>query len=443
MYPSHKQDFLHKSIRDPLYGFIGISKLEESVIDSQPFRKLQFVKQLSHAYVAYPTAIHTRFEHSLGTAFVANEMAKRLGLGEHDTETVRLAALLHDVGHGPFSHLFEQVVGWMNPDQNDPHEKIGRIIINEDEELKSILGDRRKEVTELLEWGSLRKPDRSKSLQAEIVSGDLDADKMDYLRRDSYHIGVSYGQFDLSRILHTITPSKQGTRIYTDVRGKDALESYRLGRYLMNAQVYEHHARLAADRMFIKAAGIAMFEECILDKNLLKLSPLGANRQFLRSYTSLDDNSIYHKIMDDRRSKTSKEILTNIRRRKLLKRACDFNGFDLADNADVEAELLKMSPDDMEQRSGEIAKSVSLMPHEVIMYKSRIMMKLYHDESLMITDGKSVRSLDATSPISSREENIIRYYVYGPADRATRDKIAQATADMLGVDKAKIAHCKK
>ena len=113
-------------MRDPLYGFVGMSDLEIRVVDSDFFRRLLLIKQLSYAYVVYPTAIHTRFEHSLGVVYVADQMAQKLDLSNENREIVRLAALLHDVGHGPFSHLFEHTMKKINPEQDDPHEKSHR-----------------------------------------------------------------------------------------------------------------------------------------------------------------------------------------------------------------------------------------------------------------------------------------------------------------------------
>ena len=124
MSPSHSY-YRFKAIRDPLYGFIDLSELETRVIDSEIFRRLQFIKQLSHAYLVYPSAIHTRFEHSLGTVHVSDIMAKELGFDKQDDiEKIRLACLLHDIGHGPFSHLFENIIEKINPTISEPHEKI-------------------------------------------------------------------------------------------------------------------------------------------------------------------------------------------------------------------------------------------------------------------------------------------------------------------------------
>ena len=121
-----------------------LSELETKIIDSEVFRRLQFIKQLSHAYLVYPSAIHTRFEHSLGTAHASDIMAKELGFEKQDDiEKIRLSCLLHDIGHGPFSHLFEDVIKKINPTIDEPHEKISMIMLKEDSEIDSILGSKK------------------------------------------------------------------------------------------------------------------------------------------------------------------------------------------------------------------------------------------------------------------------------------------------------------
>lgn len=434
-----KNYFREKAIRDPLYGFIDLSQKETQVIDSEIFRRLQFIKQLSHAYVVYPTAVHTRFEHSLGTVYVANKMAEELELSDSDKEIVRLSTLLHDVGHGPFSHLFEQIIGKINPNQLEPHEKISRIMINEDPELDSCLGSKKNQIIELLkkEFDPMIEP--TKSLHSDIISSGLDADKLDYLRRDSYHIGVAYGQFDLDRILHTLSTTTKGSKIIIDSKGKDAVENYRLGRYLMHAQVYEHHARLVADNMFLKALDIAINQENVLDKDLLKFDPAKENTEFLKFYKSLDDYSIYQKIIDSDKSKISKDILINIKRRKLLKRSCEFTPNDLGENEDVNTELMKMKPEKFEEISNEIADSLSLQHHEMIFHKSQIKIKLYSKGEILFRHKDKILDLEGVSPISAKD-SVIKYYVFGPSDKSIREKIAKKIADRLGVEPNKISY---
>lgn len=431
--------FRFKAIRDPLYGFIDLSELETKIIDTEIFRRLQFIKQLSHAYVVYPSATHTRFEHSLGTTYVSDIMANELGFNKQDDiEKIRLSCLLHDIGHGPFSHLFENIMEKINPTISEPHEAISKIIIKEDSELDSILGSKRDEIVELLskkKIDSYKEP--LKSLQSDIVSSGIDADKLDYLRRDSYHIGVAYGQFDFSRILHTLTSTVKGSQICVSHKGKDSLENYRLARYLMHVQVYEHHARLAADQMFLKALEIAIYEEKIFDENLFKFDPMKDNSDFLDFYKSLDDFSIYHKIIDNDKAKTSKLILNNIKKRKLLKRACEFTPKDLEKDADVQGELMKMKPDDYQKIASEISSSLGLEPHEVIFHKSAIKNKLYQKGELLFRIGDNISDLEAISPISGKD--IEKYLVFGPNDKEIRKKIALKISERFKVDLTKIA----
>ena len=275
--------------------------------------------------------------------------------------------------------------------------------------------------------------DSSIKLSSSIVSGSLDADKLDYLRSDSYHIGVTYGQFDLPRILHTLTTTRYRSDVLVDITGKDALESYRLARYLMHAQVYDHHARLAADSMFSLALDIAVHEENVIEPNLLKFNTSGNNSEFLQTYKSLDDYSIYHRISESEKSRTSKEILTNIKERKLLKRACEFTFDDLSNNADVGARLVKMSSDEFKTMSSRIAESLKIPLHEVIFYHSTTKIKLYDQGDLLVKNGAYIQDLSLVSPIVAKDNAVAKYYVYGPEDKEIRKKIAEKTASELGV----------
>jgi len=145
-----KQYFSHKSIRDPLYGFVNLSKKETEIIDTFVFRRLQNIKQLSHAFVVYPSAVHTRFEHSLGALHVADRMCQQLELDRKERELVRLSILLHDIGHGPFSHLFENVLKKINTEEFD-HEDIFTWIVNENPEISSIVKSYKKSIIEILQ----------------------------------------------------------------------------------------------------------------------------------------------------------------------------------------------------------------------------------------------------------------------------------------------------
>jgi len=424
---SKNNKFRFKSIRDPLYGFIDLSKKEIEIIDSKNFRRLQNIKQLSHAYVVYPSAIHTRFEHSLGALHLAGRICDQLNFDDNRKQTVRLAMLLHDIGHGPFSHLFENVLQKINGLKFN-HEDITTWIIEDDPEISNILGNKRKSIVKIL-----KKDDSSRdwessgnSLNSDIVSSGLDADKLDYLRRDSYHIGVAYGQFDLERVIITLRETPNKTRICIAEKGKDSVENYRLGRYLMHSQVYEHHARIAADQMFLKALNIAISEN-ILDKKSLRVSKTGNHERFLKYYLELDDRYVYDKILR-RKSSDAAKILQAIKDRKLLKRACEYQIGPLTD-AEVVQKIQKL---DAEKMVKVLGKESGVDPNQIIVYLSTITIKLYEKRDILVLRKGKPIDFNDLSPISA-ETSIQKFLVYGPQKNEERKKITQEVSNELKV----------
>ena len=426
---SDKQHFRHKSIRDPLYGFIDTSKKETRIIDSSAFRRLQDIKQLSHAFVVYPSAIHTRFEHSLGALHVADRMCQQLEFDRNRRELVRLSILLHDIGHGPFSHLFESALKQINQENFD-HEDISCWIIKEDPVISSIVGNKKKSIIDILQKNDKTRDwePSGNSLNSDIVSSGLDADKLDYLRRDSYHIGVAYGQFDLERIITTIRETPNKTRICLDARGKDAVENYRLGRYLMHAQVYEHHARIVADQMFLKSLHLAIDKENILDKKALRTSKNSSHKNFLDYYLGLDDRNVYDQILEKRGSDAAK-ILQAVKDRKLLKRACDYHLGPMV-NPEVVEKILKM--DDAHQIEKYVAEDARIDQKEIIVYLSTITVKLYDKRDILILWRGRPTDLNDLSPIKS-DSVVQRFLVFGPPDKDKRKKIRKSMAEYLRV----------
>jgi len=428
----HNDPFRHKSIRDPLYGFIDLSETETKLIDTAVFRRLQNIKQLSHAYVVYPSAIHTRFEHALGVNHLAERVSQQLGFPDDVREIVRLAGLLHDIGHGPFSHLFEDVLANVNKTKIG-HDEISRLIIKNNDEITSILGDKVDKIVQLLGHEKVEGWDESIStLATDVVSSPLDVDKLDYLRRDSYHIGVAYGQFDLARIIHTLTstPDKVDKRLCVQGKGKDAIENYRLGRYLMHAQVYKHHARIVADEMFLRALDLAVNEEDIISPDKLKIDPSSETsvKNFLDFYTSLDDHSIYDQIIQTKPDSKSAGILGNIKKRKLLKRACDFLPDKEIEDALVRDKIMKMENKDLRDLSNEIADNLGLERHNVICYLAEIQVNLYDGEILILWKGIP-RKLDEFSPIEASKSTINKFYIFCQDDPDTKQKIRKYVSE--------------
>lgn len=413
--------FTYKLIRDPLYGFIALSKTEIKLIDTPAFRRLLNIKQLSHAFLVYPSAIHTRFEHCLGVNHLANQVAQHLNFDDEKREIIRLAGLLHDVGHGPFSHLFENVLKRVNGEEIN-HEKISTMLIKEDPDISSILQDKGKEIIQLLEHEPVDEWNiEDYTLAADIVSGPLDVDKMDYLRRDSYHIGVAYGQFDLHRLIHTITSTKKKkNKMCIDSKGMDAVENYRLGRYLMHAQVYKHHTRTIGDQMFLQALTLALDESKTL-RTQLSVSESDPSK-FLEFYTSLNDHSIYDIIMEENPDGQAARILNKIQKRQLLKKAVEFFPDKEIADAQISDEIMTMKNAKLNAVSDDIADKCGIKRHDIITYISEVPVHLYGGDIWVMWKGIP-RKLDGFSPLKARDSSIRKFYIFGPGDPDIQQKI--------------------
>lgn len=224
-----------KVLRDPIHGYIHV---EYDVIwkcmNSKEFQRLRRIKQLGASYMVYHTAEHSRFAHSLGVYEIIRRMISEnndIGqtISEKDKVAVMLAGLLHDVGHGPFSHAFESV-------SDTSHEVFTERIILEDTDIHLILEKAQKGLSN--DIAKIINHTHPNGLLTQMVSGQLDADRMDYLLRDAYFTGTKYGEFDLERILRTIRV-KDGKMVVKET-GIHTIEDYIMARYHMYWQVYYH-----------------------------------------------------------------------------------------------------------------------------------------------------------------------------------------------------------
>ena len=239
--------------RDPVHGlveFIGENRPLAEILDTRAFQRLRRVKQMGFAWQVYSGAEHSRFGHALGAYHVASRVVDKLQLKEPIRLHVKVAALLHDLGHGPFSHTWEQVFPSFD------HEQWGARIVTEDEELSGILRGLAPDLPEVL----TRFVDKSykPTFARKLVSSQLDVDRLDYLLRDGHYSGAGYATYDLEWILHALRIESVHSNDDPDDlvidyrRGMYAVEQYLFARTYMYAQVYHHKAVRAAERMFIK-----------------------------------------------------------------------------------------------------------------------------------------------------------------------------------------------
>ena len=241
-----------KVLKDPVHSYIHIHyEVIWNCLDSKEFQRLRRIRQLGGDFQVYPTAEHSRFSHSLGVYEIVRRMVTEVKtlcaeLTEYEKVCVMLAGLLHDVGHGPFSHAFDHVT-------NHSHEEYTVKIILGNTELNSILRAVSKKMPE--DIVSIIQHTHENDILNQIVSGQLDADRMDYLLRDSYFTATSYGQFDLERILRTMRVRKtsEGRKvIVVKHTGIHSVEDYIMARYQMYWQVYYHPVARSYEAVFIQ-----------------------------------------------------------------------------------------------------------------------------------------------------------------------------------------------
>lgn len=327
-----------KTIRDPIHGDIELSEAELGVLDTEALQRLRRIKQLSFCSLVYPGANHTRFEHSLGTMHLAGRIARRLGLEE---APIRMAGLVHDAGHLPFSHSLEQVFG-LRHEENLKHV------------LKSPLGDAVDDggfdKNRICDLARGKGPGR-------IVASEVDADRIDYLLRDSHYTGAAYGVIDADRII-SVMELREG-RLCFKGKGLIALEALLLGRNQMYGAVYFHHTVRIADAMLQEA--MSYVREEFAPKELL----------------GMGDEEL--KISARERSETAAELLGLLDRRQLYKVAC---------TVEVDAE------------KGGLLELTGLEPHQLLLSRPELGRLAF---SIPVEENGKIRNL---TEVSKTAENL-------------------------------------
>jgi len=295
----------HLDIIDPIHDFVRVYDNELKIIDTPIFQRLRRIRQLSGAHLIYPGAQHTRFEHSLGVMHIASMAGQALAekgvVSFDDIQNLRLAGLLHDIGHGPFSHLFEEI---FEEKRKISHEDLGRDII-----LKTEIGDiiskngfDKKLITKLA-FG-----DSKLQFMNEIISGVLSADIMDYLLRDGYFTGAEHAKIDHHRLTHSLDVYKN--KLALDKSSLVNFETMMISRYQMFKAVYFHKTVRAGEVMLLEAMDLAEGE-------------LGLSSMNLDEYLQLSDDVILAKLLNlpehNSKLKASKKIATDYLNRNLFK----------------------------------------------------------------------------------------------------------------------------
>ncbi|HON80659.1 MAG TPA: HD domain-containing protein [Methanoregulaceae archaeon] len=322
-----------KIIKDPVHGYIEVPGYILPILDAPVLQRLRYIRQLGFSYLVYPGANHTRFEHSLGTMFLADLMARQLLLSPDERQLVISTALIHDIGHGPFSHAIEPAM----------KELCGRAHhdtawLTEDPDLTSILAGHGIDTGQ-----SAALLDGEHELSG-ILHGELDVDRMDYLLRDAHYTGVPYGTVDAHRLIrNTVIYDGQ---IAIQEGGINAAESLLIARTLMRPAVYYHHVSRIAEMMLSRA----VYEHF--------LSIRGAHPW---SFMRLDDAGCFQSLLHSP-SEVARVLIESIYSRRMYKRAL-YVGKDQVNMAIIAQES---TPAKMRGLAARIAKAAGVEAHEVL-----------------------------------------------------------------------------
>ncbi len=416
-------------IRDPIYGFITLNEWEREIINHPVFQRLRRIRQLSLTDMVYPGATHTRFEHSLGVmhlatlmydAIISNEenkkiLEERLSYNEiglkKDWQLVRLSSLLHDVGHAPFSHASEEIMP-INGQTGKQHKHEDYTTAMIKGPLKSTIenhqinrnnfGITAEEVAGLIEGNAKILEDRI--FWKVIISSQLDADRGDYLLRDSHHIGVKYGVYDHSRLINTLAlgvePESEEVVLGVDEGGWHVAEAVVIARYQLFTQVYFHKTRRAYDYHLKEAMKTVL--------NDGKLPSPGNINEFI----GLDDFTVWELFKNNSENYNCKSILDRKHNKVVF--------------------YTPETPDELDEKKKEDVKK-KLDENGIWYYEDKaenLWYKLNGDDEdnkeIMIINGRDrkARPLSKSSTIVSNMESVkqIRIYVK-PDDRTKAEEV--------------------
>lgn len=342
-----------KYINDPVYGGICITKMEMEIIDTPIFQRLRGLRQLARVNYVFPSAEHSRYVHSLGVLYIMGLMTEQLlkqdMLTEDDAIKMRAAALLHDIGHYPLSHLGEGVYGYCKDNENAnsiiqlnnsaekkyiyelsssrsksaDHEHLGKFIVTNNKDIKNIL---EKYGLDPLEIGEIFTGERGSRnmVYTQLLHSSLDADRLDYLLRDSYQTGVKYGLVDLQylvRLLMVVDDPKQNSKVLVcNKKGQHVVEHFLMSRYFHYSQVIFHKTNAAFEgmikSMYIKLVQNGMFifnslaeiKNGINDEKFLNFNDSFLEVAFEKFYGETDDEE-YKKLYDMYRERIRPKVI--------------------------------------------------------------------------------------------------------------------------------------
>lgn len=407
-------------IRDPIHGFVKLTEWERDIINQPAFQRLRRIKQLAWTDMTYPGAAHSRFEHSLGVMHVvtmlfdsicerqqdmlfSRELKYSLGSLERLRCLIRFAALLHDIGHAPYSHAAEEVFP-IDPATGEPypHEDYSAAIVKY--ELADVIENhpanhfrfKVDDITPFFSEGACK----DCLLWKDLLSSQMDGDRMDYLLRDSYHAGVNYGKYDLNRIVGTIRllerPDSEGYTMGIDEDGIHAAEGLILARYMMFTQLYFHKTRVIYDYHLVEC-----LKDILAEHGGYFPSPKTAGD--VKEYLKWDDWRVSGSIAEGKGGSHG-QILKNRQHYRLLHQTSEVPSIKELEYMDaLEAALAPL---------GAVRKNAE---------KSWYKFKQLNDEILLLSNSgsalSSVQPLSVRSPVIQGLKSVNQSRIYVPIDK--------------------------
>ncbi len=395
-----------RNYRDPLHNIISLDESEPEdrlivdLIDSAEFQRLRRIKQLGLAMFTYQGAEHSRFTHSIGVMHV---MTRSLDLmGSHHTITDesrvvgRAGALLHDLGHGPLSHVVEKVFHFHHEDWTR------RIVLDSATEVNQILSSFDRQLPEKL--ASLYQHNYTPAFVSQLVSSQLDCDRMDYLLRDSLMTGAKYGMYDLEWVLHALRIDEPCDRIYVESKGLYAVEEYLQARYYMFRQVYFHRTLRSAEAVLNSALNRA---RVLIERGTLGFRMRGSvfekmlmgEQVSTGEYLQLDDTDVMFRLKEW--SRDDDAILADLATRLMHRRL--FKAIDIG--ADVSETFW--------ETASEIVRTGGFDPQYYLVTDRAVDIPYYGDYSTAGVDPKSLIYIETGPQSSIREISEVSEVVRG------------------------------
>jgi len=393
-------------IRDPVHGYVKLDDFAQALIGTPQMQRLRWIKQLGLANLVYPGANHTRFEHSLGAYHLAMVLADHLDLNEEEKLLVGAAALLHDIGHGPLSHATEST---LTPFLRREHESV--IDLLRKSELREILG----------EHGLLPQEVQStingENRLGQIVSSEIDADRMDYLIRDSHYTGVAYGVIDHLRLIKKMKVHLGD--LVVESGGIQAATSLLISRLLMHPAVYYHH--------------VCRISECMIASGIRKMIDDGIEAAEIKA---MDDEELFSSMTVH--GDIAAEMVKRIKSRRLFKRAV-YVGLESLESP----ESYSRSSTNERRIAQEIADQAGL-DIDYVLLDNPVLPDAEEGDFPVLVDGE-VKPLRDVSPLVSILEQANRAnWRFGVYCRIEdREKVALAARKCLNLKKSPIQHTLK